>query len=310
MKIVFWGTPDFAVPSLRALDEEGHDIVAVVTQPDRPAGRGRQLRPSPVKEVALEAGLKVLTPMTPGGDEFMAALSRLQPDLSVVVAYGQILRREVLDVPRLGSVNVHASLLPAHRGAAPINWAIANGDDVTGVCIMRMVEALDAGPVLFTAEEPIGPNETAAELTARLAEVGAAALVESLTLLEAGVLDEVEQDDALSTYAPKISREVARIDWSKSAVDVANHVRAMDSVPGAWTLLDGEPMKLFGPQLLEKGPAGEPGTVIIADPLDGLIVAAVDGWIRFVEVQPPGKRRMDGRAWIVGRGVSQGKRFE
>ncbi len=310
MKIVFWGTPDFAVPSLRALDEEGHDIVAVVTQPDRPAGRGRQLRPSPVKEVALEAGISVMTPMTPSGEQFMAELTRLQPDLSVVVAYGQILRREVLDIPRRGSVNVHASLLPAHRGAAPINWAIANGDTVTGVCVMRMVEALDAGPVIFTAEEPIGPHETASELTARLAEVGAAALVEALALMEAGVHEEVEQDEAQSSYAPKVSREVARMDWSKSAVDIGNHVRAMDSVPGAWTQLDGEPLKLFRPHLLDKGPAGEPGTVVIADPLDGLIVATVDGWIQFVEVQPPGKRRMDGTAWIVGRGVSQGKRFE
>lgn len=310
MKIIFWGTPDFAVPSLRALDEEGHEIVAVVTQPDRPAGRGRQLRPSPVKEVALEAGIGVLTPVTPKGEEFMLELSSRHPDLSVVVAYGQILRREVLDLPRLGSVNVHASLLPALRGAAPITWAIANGNDVTGVSIMRMVEALDAGPVLFRAEEPIGPHVTASELTARLAEVGAAALVEALTLMEEGVSEEIEQDHAQSTYAPKVSREVARIDWSRSATEVANHVRAMDSVPGAWTLLEGESIKLFRPHVLSQGPQGAPGVVVLADPVEGVVVATAEGWIRFAEVQPPGKRRMESGKWIVGRGVSQGKKFE
>jgi methionyl-tRNA formyltransferase len=310
VRIVFWGTPDFAVPSLRALDEEGHDIVAVVTQPDRPAGRGRQLRPSPVKQVALEAGIRVLTPMTPRGEEFMAELRELQPDLSVVVAYGQILRREVLDLPRLGSVNVHASLLPALRGAAPINWAIARGHEVTGVCIMRMVEALDAGPVLFRAEEPIGPQETASELTARLAEVGAAALVEALTLMDAGVVQEVEQDDALSTYAPKVSREVARIDWSMPAREVGDHVRGMDAVPGAWTLLGGNPLKLFRPEVLDRESEAPEGTVVLADASQGLVVATGEGWIRFGEVQPPGKRRMESAAWIAGRGVSQGQRFE
>jgi methionyl-tRNA formyltransferase len=310
VKIVFWGTPDFAVPSLRALDEEGHDLVAVVTQPDRPAGRGRQLRPSAVKEVAMEAGIRVLTPMTPQGDEFMAELHKLQPDLSVVVAYGRILRQEVIDLPRLGTVNVHASLLPALRGAAPINWAIARGHDVSGVCIMRLVEALDAGPVILSVEEPIGPTETASELTARLAEVGAAALVEALTLLEAGVSEEVEQDDAISTYAPKVSREVARIDWSRSASEISNHVRGMDAVPGAWTLLDGQPLKLFRPHVLDHGPAATAGAVVMADATEGLVVAAARGWLRFGEVQPPGKRRMESASWIAGRGVSQGQLFE
>jgi methionyl-tRNA formyltransferase len=310
MRIVFWGTPEFAVPAFRALDEEGHDIVAVVTRPDRPSGRGRQMKPSAVKKVSLEAGIRVLTPMVPTGREFVEELRTLRADLSVVVAYGQILRKEVLDLPRLGSINVHASLLPALRGAAPINWAIARGHDITGVCIMRVVEALDAGPVILSAEEPIGPNETASELTARLAEVGAAVLVEALTLLEAGVAVEVEQDDSQSTYAPKVSREVARIDWSKSAVEVSNHIRAMDAVPGAWTTLGGEPLKLFRPQVRDAGSDAAPGTVVLADPAAGIIVAAVDGWIHFAEVQPPGKRRMDSASWVAGRGVSQGQLFE
>jgi len=207
-------------------------------------------------------------------------------------------------------VNVHASLLPALRGAAPINWAIARGHEVTGVCIIRLVEALDAGPVLFSAEEPIGQRETATELTARLAEVGAAALVEALTLMDAGVSKEVEQDEALSTYAPKISRAVARIDWSRSATDLSNHVRGMDSVPGAWTLHGGQPLKLFRPLALDRGPQAAPGTVVAADASEGVIVATGEGWLRFAEVQPPGKRRMDSASWVVGRGVSVGQLFE
>src|SRR5690606_30408622 len=190
MKILFWGTPEFAVPSLRALLGEGHDVVGVVTQPDRPAGRGRVLQAPPIKVVARDEGLLVLQPERARGPEFLERIAALEPELSVVVAYGQILRREVLDAPALGSINVHASLLPELRGAAPINWAIIRGHERTGITIMRMVEEMDAGPVLLQVAEPIGPDETAADLTARLSEVGAAALVEALMLLEAGELTE------------------------------------------------------------------------------------------------------------------------
>ena len=309
MKVLFWGTPDFATPSLRALEEEGHDIVGVVTQPDRPAGRGRQLTPSPVKRVALDAGLEVLTPNNPRGEEFVHTIEDMEPDISVVVAYGQILRRAVLDVPRLGSVNVHASLLPRLRGAAPINWAIARGYEVTGVCIMRMVEELDAGPVILCAEEPIGPDETASELTARLAEVGAATLVEALSLIEAGAAEEIEQDHADATYAPKVSREVARIDWTLPAVEIGNHVRGMDSVPGAWTTLDDQPMKLFRPEPLDGDADAPAGTVVRADTDAGVVVSTGQGLLRFLEVQPPGKKRMPTPDWVNGRGVSEGDRF-
>ena len=194
MRILFWGTPDFAVPSLRALDDEGFEVVGVVTQPDRPAGRGRRLRPSPVKAVATDLGFPVLSPERPRGDEFMSGIRALAPDLSVVVAYGHILRREVLDVPQLGSINVHASLLPELRGAAPINWAIVRGHEETGVTIMRMVEAMDAGPILHRIREPILSEETTSELTIRLSELGAEALVEALTLLAAGEVEEEEQE--------------------------------------------------------------------------------------------------------------------
>lgn len=316
MRVLFWGTPDFAVSSLRALDDEGYEVVGVVTQPDRPAGRGRKLTPSPVKEAAEALGLPVLTPERPRGDEFLAAIRALEPDLSVVVAYGHILRREVLDVPPLGSLNVHASLLPELRGAAPINWAIVRGHEETGVSIMRMVEAMDAGPVLHRIREPILAGETASELSARLSELGAEALLEALALLAAGRAEEQEQDHDRATYAPKVGREVARVDWSRPARDVERHVRGMDAAPGAWSELDGVPVKLFRPTLAEETIGAEqpaigaaPGTVLFADAAHGLVVATGEGAVALGEVQPPGKRRMDAQDWIHGRGVQAGQRF-
>jgi methionyl-tRNA formyltransferase len=330
VKTLFWGTPEFAIPSLRALDDEGFDVVGVVTQPDRPAGRGRRLTPSPVKLVAQELALPVLTPERPRGEEFLDQLRALEPDLSVVVAYGHILRLEVLSLPPMGSINVHASLLPELRGAAPINWAIARGHEETGVTIMRMVEAMDAGAIIHAVREPILPDETAGELTVRLSEIGAAALVEALALLAADAVEEVEQDDSAATYAPKIDRETARIDWSRPAAAVAALVRAMDPVPGAWARLDGAPLKLFRPTVWSRpeveslggkspttngGPrasrqAARPGMVVHATAEEGVLVAAGDGAVAFAEVQPPGKRRMSAADWIHGRGVEVGRLLE
>lgn len=344
MRILFWGTPAFAVPSLRALSDEGFDVVAVVTQPDRPAGRGRRLAPSAVKQVALDEGLTVLTPERPRGDEFLELIRGLAPDVSVVVAYGHILHRAVLDVPRLGSINLHASLLPELRGAAPINWAIARGHEQTGVTVMRMVEAMDAGPILHQIAEPILPDETAAELTIRLSELGAAALVEGLALLSAGEAEEVEQDEDAATFAPKLDRATARIDWTRPADEVGRHVRAMDAVPGAWTTLDGVAVKLFRPRPRPEeygaasdasgedaapgimhppndhepggnggpppGRARGPGEVLETNPDEGLLVRAGSGSVLFREVQPSGSRRMAMADWINGRGVAVGQRFE
>ena len=317
MKILFWGTPVFAVPSLLALSDEGHDIVGVVTQPDRPAGRGRrgrrsrQLKASAVKEAALEEGLTVLEPESPKGDAFLEEISGLGADISVVVAYGQILEREVLGVPPMGSLNLHASLLPALRGAAPINWSIVRGDTLTGVTVMRMVERMDAGPILFQTEEPIDPRETASELTTRLSEIGAAALVEALALLEAGVVEEVEQEESAATYAPKVDRDTAHIDWTASSSDVANLIRGMDAVPGAWSELGGGPVKLFWPEAEpDVTPEGSPGTIVDADRTTGLLVAAGTGAVRIGEVQPAGKSRMKAGDWVLGRGASAGQRFE
>lgn len=310
MKVLFWGTPDFAVPSLRALTEEGHDVVGVVTQPDRPAGRGRSLRSSAVKQAAVADGLNVLEPEAPHGDEFLREIGALSPDLSVVVAYGRILRSEVLDVPVRGSINLHASLLPALRGAAPINWAIIQGMQSTGVTVMRMVEKMDAGPILFQIEEPIAPRETASDLAGRLSEIGAQALIEALALMEGGALEERPQDEDLATFAPKIGRESARVDWTASASDVANLVRGMDAVPGAWSTLESRPVKLFCPVPDEASTGGDAGIVLEADGSMGLLVATGSGAVRFSEVQPEGKSRMAATAWIRGRGATVGQRFE
>jgi len=330
VKILFWGTSAFAVPALRALDDEGFDIVGVVTQPDRPAGRGRRLTPSPVKEVAQDLRLPVFTPELPRTEEFIETIRALDPDISVVVAYGHILRPVVLDLPRLGSINVHASLLPKLRGAAPINWAIARGHEETGVTIMRMVEAMDAGAIIHQVREPILSDETAGDLTLRLSEVGAAVLVEGLALLGAGVAEEVEQDHDAATYAPKVNREVGRLDWTRSARELADHVRGMDPVPGAWSSLDGTPVKLFRPVVWSpdevaaldadgaqanggprsRGADAEPGIVLRVDHGDGVLVATGEGGVSFLEVQPPGKRRMSVVDWINGRGIESGQRFE
>ena len=310
MKVLFWGTPAFALPALRSLSEEGHVVVGVVTQPDRPAGRGRAVAMSPIKVEALEEGIPVLQPEKARGEEFLGQIRALQPDISVVVAFGQILRPEVLAVPRLGSVNIHASLLPELRGAAPIQWAIVRGHRVSGVSIMRMEAGLDSGPVILRVEEPIEAEESASELGARLAEIGAEALVEALGLMEAGMAREEPQDHAHATYAPKVDRETARIHWSLPADEVALWMRGMDDVPGAWSPLgDRGTVKLFRPQVMESM-GGTPGEVLRADMQEGLVIACGFASVRVREVQPPGKRRMTAGDWIRGRGIAVGDRFD
>lgn len=317
MRVLFWGTPDFAVPSLRALLGEGHQVVGVVTQPDRPAGRGRKLRPSPVKELALSEDLPVLTPEQARGPAFREALEELDPELSVVVAYGHILAREILELPPSGSVNVHASLLPRLRGAAPVNWALIRGHEETGITVMRMTQEMDEGPILLQRAIPIAPEDSATGLYLRLAELGAEALIEALALMEAGLLDAREQDHDAATYAPKLDRSAARIDWDRPATELANHIRGMDMVPGAWTLLDDLPVKLFTarPVRLDAGArtAGSepaPGEILVADPDDGLVVATAGPDLLTVEeVQPAGKRRMPVADWLRGGGPRVGERF-
>jgi len=313
MRIVFWGTPTFAVPSLRALLGEGHDVAAVVTQPDRPSGRGRKVRPSPVKVEALEQGIPVLQPEHARGESFMAELAERKPDLSAVVAYGQILRPEVLEVPARGSINVHASLLPDLRGAAPINWSIIRGHDTTGITVMRMVEAMDAGPILFQVPEPIGEWETASDLASRLSEVAAATLVEGLALMEVDALDEQPQDHDAATYAPRLNREHAHIDWSLPAREVSCWMRGLDDVPGGWTTLADHDLQVYRPLPVPDHEHGaQPGTVLechAGRPDEGMLVACGAGavWVR--EVKPAGRRRMRTADWLLGRGARPGDRL-
>jgi len=310
MKILFWGTPDFGVPSLRALQEEGHAVVAVVTQPDRPSGRGRVVRPGAIKSVAEEEGIPVLQPEKPRGEAFLERLRELQPDLSVVAAYGEILTEEVLGLPTLGSLNVHASLLPELRGAAPVNWAIIRGHRHSGVTIMRMVRELDAGPVLYRVAVELPPDVTAGELYEMLSEIGATALVEALAQLEAGVLREEPQVHEEATYAPKMSRDGARLDWRLPALELDRWIRGCDPWPAAWTTLDGRAVQLFGPETTDSTARGAPGEVVRADAQAGLVVATGSGSLRLREVKPEGRPRMTAEAWIHGRGVSVGQSFE
>lgn len=310
MRILFWGTPDFAVPSLRALANDGVEIVGVVTQPDRPAGRGRRVKMSPVKEEALALGHEVLAPIRPQGQEFIEQITELRPDLSVVVAYGHILKREILDLPSLGSVNVHASLLPQLRGAAPVNWAIIRGHEQTGVTVMRMVEAMDAGPIIHQLSEPISDEDSASELMSRLSELGSLALREALGSIKRGDTEEREQLEDAVSYAPKVDRKSARIDWTLSANEVALFIRGMDATPGAWSELAGMPIKFFRPSLVPESEFSQPGAVVRADPEQGLVISTSSGGVSVSEVQPAGRQRMNTLDWINGRGVKLGQHFE
>ena len=310
MRILFWGTPDFAVPSLRALANDGVEIVGVVTQPDRPAGRGRRVKMSPVKEEALALGHEVLAPIRPQGQEFIERITELRPDLSVVVAYGHILKPEILDLPSLGSVNVHASLLPQLRGAAPVNWAIIRGHEQTGVTVMRMVEAMDAGPIIHQLSEPISDEDSASELMSRLSELGALALKEALGSIKRGDTEEREQSEDAVSYAPKVDRKTARIDWTLSANEVALFIRGMDATPGAWSELAGMPIKFFRPSLVPESEFSQPGAVVRADPEQGLVISTSSGGVSVSEVQPAGRQRMNTLDWINGRGVKLGQHFE
>jgi methionyl-tRNA formyltransferase len=306
MRIVFFGTPVFAVASLQLLLRDRFTVAGVVTQPDKPQGRSRsELIPPPVKVAALAAGIPVLQPVRPVGDVFAANLRRLEPDLGVVVAYGHILRPDVLLVPPRGMINVHASLLPRHRGAAPIQHAILAGDRETGVSIMQMEEGLDSGPVLHQVVTPIGPEETAGQLAGRLAEIGAAALVEAISLRSDGVARPAPQDHTHATYAPKLDREQAHIIWQRDSAALVRQIRAFDPAPGAWTELDGNTLKLFGAQVAQG--SGEPGTVLEAS--GRVVIAAGSGAVAVSEVQPAGKTRIPVEAWLRGRGVAAGQRF-
>ncbi len=287
-RLIFAGTPDFARASLAALVESGRTPVAVLTQPDRPAGRGKKVRASPVKTYALEHDIPVLQPETLRNDAIVAELAAIAPDLMVVAAYGLILPQAVLDIPRHGCLNVHASVLPRWRGAAPIQAAILAGDKTTGISLMGMTAGLDCGPVFHTAEIDIGDDESAAALHDRLAALGGATLVDKLDDILAGKLPAVEQDEALATYAPKIKTQDAAIDWSLPAAELARRVRAYNPFPGAFFFADDARIKVW--QATAVDAEAEPGTILQSD-RDAVVVACGEGALRLDELQLPGKRR-------------------
>src|SRR5262245_26247996 len=307
MRVLFWGTPEFAAPPLRALIGEGFEVVGVVTQPDRPVGRSRsKLEAPPVKIVALEESIPVFQPERPRGEEFIGQMRALAPDLSVVVAYGHILITEVINLPQLGTINIHASLLPLLRGAAPIQAAIREGHAETGITIMRMVKALDAGPSILQVRTPIPEDETYGELQLRLAELGALGLIEALALISLGSVKETAQDDSQATYAAKVDRASTRVDWTKNAVEVARTIRAYDPRPGAVAATSNGEVKLFGGRLAPTLPSrgGVPGEVLeIGD--GGMLGAGGAGSVSIAAVHRAGKRRITPAEW---RGVGASSR--
>lgn len=308
MRLLFWGTPDFAAPTLRALIGEGHEVVAVITQPDRAQGRSRStLVPPPVKEIAVAEEIPVLQPDRPRGEEFLAHLRGFNADLSVVVAYGHILTQEVIDIPTRGTVNIHASLLPRWRGAAPIQAAILAGDTETGVSIQRMVRQLDAGPILFESRISLEQGVTGGELTEALSELGAEAIVQALMLLELGGLEERPQDESLVTYASKIDRTMARLDFTKDAQSVARAIHAFDPRPGAWGVVRDTETRLFGARAVTDR-RGEPGEVLEVGEL-GMYIACGVGAVAVETVHPAGRRRVAALDWAQGRGVAVGDHF-
>jgi len=298
--VIFMGTPDFAVPSLHALVEANYDVVAVVTQPDAPAGRGQQVRHSPVKQFALQRGLTVLQPASLKPPEVVAQLRAFQPDLIVVAAFGQILRQDVLDMPKYGCLNVHASLLPRWRGAAPVSAAIAAGDACTGVTIMLMEAGLDSGPILTQREVPIAPDDTAGTLTERLAHLGALLLVETLPGWLGGTITPRRQDQSQVTLAPRLKKEDGKIDWSRPALVLERHVRAMTPWPGAYTTWQGQQLKVLRAMLADTPVAGEQkaGAVIARE--GQVYVCCGDGLLRLLNLQLEGRRCVDAEAFLRG----------
>jgi methionyl-tRNA formyltransferase len=308
LRVVFFGTPRFAVPTLELLSSSPHHVVAVVTQPDRPSGRGHKTSDAPVKAYAASAAIPVLQPGTLKDAGVVASLKALQADIGVVAAYGKLLPEAVLNVPRLGMINVHASLLPRYRGAAPIHRAVIAGDHETGVTIMRVVKALDAGPILATTTRPIGPDETSEDVERDLARSGADLLVATLDRMAAGNINEIPQDDAMATYAPRLSKEDGIIDWQLPALSIHNLIRGLHPWPHAYSFLRGRRLILLKSSFEDSTPAAAPGSIVKAEG-DALHVATGHGELRIHTLQPEGKRAMGPRDFLAGQQLTTADRF-
>ena len=307
MRIVFMGTPEFAVPSLKALLDAGYGVVGVFTQPDRPVGRGHKLAACPVKKLAVERGVPVYQFERLRNEEGLACLRALAPDIVVTAAFGQILSQALLDVPKMGTVNVHASLLPAYRGAAPINWCILNGETRTGVTTMLTDAGVDTGAMLLRRETDIGETETAAELSVRLSQLGAELLIETLKGYIAGEIAPTPQDERLASRQPMLKKEMGLIDWTRSAKEIACQARGLDPWPSAYTDYLGGTLKIY--RARPAAGEGEPGTVLRSSAKEGLFVACGEGALEVLEMQAPGGKRMSARAYLAGKKIEPGTKF-
>ena len=306
MKVIFMGTPDFSVPVLQGLiDSKEHEVTAVVTQPDKPRGRSGKLVFTPVKQLAVEYGIPVYTPKRVKDPEFVKELSRIPCDVIVVIAFGQILSKEILDLPKYGCINVHASLLPRWRGAAPMQWAIIAGDETTGITTMQMDVGLDTGDMLLTKEVPISPNETGESLHDKMAVLGSELLLETLRQAEEGTLHPIPQNDEDSTYAKMLTQETGKIDWNLDAAQIERYVRGLNSWPSAYSGYKGKTLKIWCAEVLPEVTEEKPGTVVSVEK-DSFTVQTGNGCLRILELQLEGKKRMDAGSFLRGVKIEKG----
>ena len=307
-RIIFMGTPDFAVPALHKLLAGPDEILAVVTQPDRPKGRGKKLSPPPVKVAAEQAGIPVLQPSKIRTDEFAETLKSYRPDLLIVAAYGRMLPAAILELPRLGCINIHGSLLPRHRGAAPIQWAVIKGDQQAGVTIMQMDAGMDTGDILLPAAIPVSPDETAGSLFTRLAELGGSTLMQALDLLRQDKLSRTRQDHSLATAAPPLTKEDGCLDWNQPAAELHCLIRGLDPWPGAYSFMGGQRFRFFAPEIVHKESKQAAGSLILAD-TQGLLITTARDCLLIKEIQPEGKKRMTVEAYLCGHPLAPGVHF-
>ena len=302
MRVVFMGTPEYGVPSLKALIDAGYDVVGVFTQPDKPSGRGKKMQSSPVKVCAVEHNIPVYQPLKIRVDG-VEDLRALQPDVCVTAAFGQILSQEVLDIPKMGTVNVHASLLPEYRGSSPINWCLLNGEKVTGVTTMLTDKGIDTGDILQKAECVIEEEDTTATLTVKLAELGAGLLIDTLKKLENGTCPREKQDESKMSYYPMLKKEMGLLDFKKTAQQLVNQVRAFDPWPCAYLMVDGAPIKVWKAAVEER--TGTPGQILCANAKEGLVIAAGEKALKVVELQAQGGKRMRAQDYLRGHALEQ-----
>ena len=308
MRVIFMGTPDFAVGALEEIIKAGHEVVLVVTQPDKPKGRGKAMQYTPVKECALAHGIEVFQPVKVKEPENIEVLSKHQPDIIIVAAFGQIVPKSILDMPKYGCINIHASLLPKYRGAAPIQWAVINGEDVTGVTIMRMNEGIDTGDMIAKKTVRLAEDETGGSLFDKLAQVGAQLCVETMDIIEAGKAEYIPQNNEEATHTSMIRKELGLIDWNKSAVEIERLIRGLNPWPSAYTNLSGKTFKIWKAKVVSEENTYEPGCICRIDKA-GMYVQTGKGILLLTEVQMEGKKRMDADAFLRGYQIEEGTFF-